>query len=274
MPEITVRIEHDKLNEIIKGLEMLQTGVLPNTAQAVQASTAMIQQSWVDKTKTVFDRPTGTYAKAIQEGLFYPYNGNPLAGSVINNAPHASHIEDGTKPHDLKKALLTSQKVKISKKGKRYLIIPFRHGTPSRGSHEGGIGIKRATMQTMPQSVYAQAKNLAVSRRIKTGSGGYRYIWGERLTNRQVKAAGADIRLKPEHKTNPYEGMVKMRRHPTAAGHQYMTFRIMHEDSTGWYHPGTPPLKLADKTTREMESPVRRMIDNGIEQDIKVLGLA
>lgn len=272
MPEIRINIDHDKLSEVIHGLEMLRQETLPNTARSVQAAMGMIQQAWVDKTKTVFDRPTGTYAQAIQEGLFYPYNGNPLAGTVINNSPHASYIEDGTPPHDLKKALHTSQKVKISKKGKRYLIIPFRHGTPSRGSHEGGLGMKRATMQTMPKSVYAQAKNLAVSQRIRQGSG-YRYTWGERLTNTQVKAAGADIKLKPEHKTNPYEGMVKFGRHPTAGGSQYMTFRVMHEDSTGWYHPGTTPLKLADKTAKEMDVPVTRMIDNGLQQDIRVYGI-
>ena len=272
MLEITTTIEQDKLDKIISALEMIGGNKLPNTANAVQASTLMTQQAWVDKTKSVFDRPTGTYAKGIQQGLIYPNNDDPYSGSIINSAPHASYIEEGTQPHDMKRALFTSPKVKISKKGKRYLIIPFRHGTPSAGSHEGGVGANRAMLQTMPKSIYAQAKAMALGQQLR---GTKDYGRRTQIAQRNPKdLSQLQIRKNPyTWKSGQYEGMTKVRSHPTAGGHHYMTFRIMHEDSQGWWHPGTPPLKLAENTAKEMEAPITRMIEQGVESDMKMLGL-
>jgi len=272
MFEITTTVEQDKLDKLIRGLELLGNNRLPNIANAVQASTLMTQQTWVDKTKFVFDRPTGTYAKGIQEGLVYPNDGDPYSGSIINTAPHAIYVEKGTNPHDMKKALFTSQKVRISKKGKRYLIIPFRHGTPSAGSHEGGVGASRAMLQTMPKSIYAQAKELAIGQQLR-GVGGY----GRRtqISQRNPKdLSQLQMRKNPyTWKASPYAGMTKVKSHPTAGGHHYMTFRIMHEDSKGWWHPGTPPLKLAEKTAKELDQPITSMIQRGVDRDLKMLGL-
>ena len=283
MIQLTTTIDQKELDQLIRALRMVGQHQLPGMARAVQAATLAVQQEWVDKAKGVFDRPTKKYMGGILEGHIYPMNNDPYSGAIINTQPHAKYIEYGTRPHDMKKALYTSSQVRVSKKGKRYLIIPFRHGTPSKGSHEGGSGTKRAMMNTMPESVYNKAKNMAFSHR----TGGYiaknrytdkayrnRYQWGGRLTQHQVKEAGAGAKLKQHHKTNIYAGMVKFRRDEGTNTSQYMTFRIMHEDSTGWWHPGTPPLHLAQKTANEMRPIVERLIQNGFNEDLRKYGLA
>ena len=51
----------------------------------------------------------------------------------------------------------------------------------------------------------------------------------------------------------------------------YMTFRVMHEDSKGWIHPGTPPMKIAEKTWNEMKPVVQAIIGDAAVKDLRML---
>jgi len=279
MLQITPVIDHDKLEGVIVALETFGVRKLPNTSKAVHQSTEMVQQRWIDNASGAFHRPTGAYLLGIQEGLNYPYQNDEYRGAVINTAPHARFVEEGTKMHDMKKMLWTSDKVRISKKGKRYLIIPFRHGTPSAGSHEGGKGTQRATLQTMPKSIHEMAKNLSISRQtgasLRTNPATGRpvirhtYQWGGRLKAQDLSAAGlSGLNKKTNWKSSPYANMVKMGGEGQTT---YMTFRIMHEDSKGWIHPGTPPRKIAEKTWNEMKPVVQIVIGDAAEKDFRML---
>ncbi|MCK7579807.1 MAG: hypothetical protein MZV65_31710 [Chromatiales bacterium] len=78
---------------------------------------------------------------------------------IFSDAPYAGAIEYGTGPYDLKQILKTSARVRRTKSGKRYLIIPFRWGT---GTGSGkGISFGR---QVMAPEVHAVAKSLLPSR--------------------------------------------------------------------------------------------------------------
>lgn len=281
MIAIDINVDDAKLTRLLNGLTDLgaKSNVLPNVAKSVGEAAIAVQQRWRSIAAGSFHRSTGTYLRGIDEGYRYPYSNDPYRAAVINTVKHARYIEDGTSPHDLKSALHTSHQVRVSKDGKRYLIIPFRHGTPRMGAGEAGAGSQRAMLQSMPVSVYKQAKELAVSRRLKGyaepsvlagGKKAYRgiYQWGERL-----KGMG-NIDKRANWKSSPYEGMVRIpREEPMASGGIYMTFRVMHEDSSGWMHPGTPPMKLAEKTATEMKPVVMAMIKNGFEADLSELGL-
>lgn len=259
---------------------------MPATATAVRQSTSMVQRRWIDNAKGAFSRPSGAYLQGIMDGDEYPYEGDIYRGAVINNAPHARWVEEGTPAHDMKAMLHTSNKVRISAKGKRYLIIPFRHGTPSAGSHEGGRGEKRATLQTMPQSVYAMAKGLDPSYR--TGSREvinpvtnqpvvrHSYKWGGRLSANALADMGLqNLSRRPHWKSSPYQGMVRFPRDDKSGQSLYMTFRVMSEDSTGWIHPGTPPKWLARQTAEEMQPIIVKVIERGFVKDVKqFMGIA
>lgn len=170
----------------------------------------------------------------------------------------ADQIEDGRPERDLKTMLQTSQRTRQSKAGKKYLIIPFRHNTPGHS----------ALSTSMPADVYKQAKKLAkssitgkTSRLSATGATVPQsvYKWGGRLP-----AGLAPIRA--GHKTDIYAGM---RRMETSTGKSkssaYLTFRVMHQDSTGWIVPAKPGLKLADKIAAQIESQAQGYIESVVK---------
>lgn len=276
---ITPKIDQTKLAEVIFALESLGSDRLPNTAEAVKNSTEAVQQRWVDNSDNAFKRPTGAYLLGIENGLIYPHNNDIYKGAVFNTVPHAAAIEHGMPSYDMKKALYTSSKVKISKKGKRYLIIPFRHGAPGAG------GKSAATLKSMPGNIYQKAKKLPFSVRtgkIRSANPGGRSLRGvgdqgrrSQIAIRSAKNLNKFVmRANPyTWKSSPYAGMIRTPRGTTGGGH-YMTFRIMHEDSHGWIHPGTPPMRLAEKTANEMNQKVKQIINDGFMADLKMLGLA
>lgn len=271
------------------------------THAAVEEAGKLIQQEWLNLASQSFAHPKGEYARGITEGMIYPFGGNPMSVAVINQEPHAKFVEEGTSPYDMKKMLYTSHQVRISKEGKRYMIIPMTHQTPGND----------ATAPAMPRSVYSIAKNLVATRTV----GSYKersmqtrglslkekvlfgqtnkpqaisaagapmakrssYLWGGKVMgmgdlgrrtqlNSQLSIPGAVAQ--PEDytwKTSPYENMYKMGR----SGHtQYVTFRTMSELSSGWISPGMPAMKLAERTANMVTPEVVRMVGDAFIRDV------
>jgi len=280
MFEITAQVDTRLLNDVIYALEAMGDDRLPSTAKAVQDATYAIQQAWIDNSKGAFKRASGSYIAAIEQGAQYPYAGDIFRGAVINTAPHASAIEHGSRAWDMKKMLHTSSKARRSAKGKLYMIIPFRHGTP------GSVSLK-----PMPKAVYAGARKLTTSRLTGTKQvdnqfgnpitkGKFKFgtrlnsnvgIRTKTLNKAQAGQAGVKNPYSYTWKSSPYKGMVKFPRHSSAGGSQYMTFRVMHEDSKGWIHPGTQPYHLAQRTAVKMTNPTLQMIEAGFNADLRLL---
>jgi len=280
MFEITAQVDTRLLNDVIYALEAMGEDRLPSTAKAVQDATYAIQQAWIDNSKGAFKRKSGAYIAAIESGAQYPYAGDIFRGAVVNTAPHASAIEYGTRAWDMKKMLHTSSKARRSKKGKLYMIIPFRHGTPGSVS-----------LPAMPKAVYVGARKLTTSRLTGTKQvdnqfgnpitkGKFKFgtrlnsnvgIRTKTLSNQQARQAGVKPGYHYTRKASPDKGTVKFPRHSSAGGSQYMTFRIMHEDSKGWIHPGTQPYHLAQRTAAQMTPHVVNMINSGFNDDLRML---
>lgn len=203
------------------------------------------------------------YAASIRSGMTTPFS-----GFVESDYKYVEDIETGRPPYDMKRMLDTSLKVRVSKKGRRYLIIPFRHNTP------GHTGLARA----MPKEVYESAKELSPSRITGHGSrlsgtGAWdvktqkparvrtrKYLWGGRL------GAEPEYKLKPSHKSDPYAGMVRF---PNSTGSSsYMTFRVMSEGSSGWILPAKPGLFIARAVADSMQRDFNLTIPAAMAADI------
>lgn len=262
-------------------VEKLGSGIFPETELAVKASTTFVQQEWINEATRHFNFPTGKYINNIRVEL--QVAGNPYHGRVFNELPYADYLEDGYPAFDMKKMLYTSHKIRMSKKGKRYMIIPFRHGTPRRQGEAGRAG-NRATMRSMPEHIYDPAKRLIMSQ-IKTKFAarsvqdlsripqkGYvaarrTYEWGERLTKQALESVGAS-----RAEIQKYAGMVRVpREEARTSGSQYMTFRVMTEDSKGWIHPAQPALKIKERAENKSAAVVRRIIEEGFERDLQII---
>jgi len=276
-----------KLDNIIYALEVFGYGVLPNTAQAVERSADAMVGIWSNIARGVFKHATGRYIHGIEKGKIYPYNNDKFQAAVINTVPYAKYLENGTRAYDLKNMLNTSSKVRVAKDGKRYLIIPFRHGVP--GSVE---------FQPMREEIHKLAQRLSISQRVtkwaepsQQGAKSYKeaqmflahghpegktverygYKWGERLTKQMLIANNLVNMDKKSHwKSSKYEGMVRFPRDEGTPGSKYMTFRVMKEDKSGWIKPATPALHIAERAAKTGKFAIQRIIQQGFEEDIKV----
>lgn len=229
--------------------------VFPLVGQAVRAVAeegAFRWKSAVMKAKLWPEGEKSPYVESIKWKMV-----GPMAAEITTDFKLAGEIETGRPAKDLKRMLQTSKKVRAAQagphKGQKYLIIPFRHNTPT-ASGEG------AYAPQMPASVYAEAKQLSPSRLMPPGSvvppvrmsasghlvPQHSYKWGERLP------AGLAPKLKPSHVTDPYAGMVRF--DTTTPGKNgkkatrssaYLTFRVLGEWSSGWVIQPRPGLFLA-----------------------------
>jgi hypothetical protein len=258
---IKIKFSHPLIGDtIIKGM-------LPRVHEAVGAISEAAKQKWesdVMHAPGIWSSERQAYVSSIK----WEYTGD-LQARVWSTYDIANQIETGRPARDLKRMLLTSNKVRIShsKKhnGQRYLIIPMRHNTPGND----------ATAPSMPMNVYAVAKSLLPSRVIgqgtrpsqQTGAGGKSvnksaYAWGGSLP------AGLAPKMKPGHKTDIYAGM---KRFTTSSGGQksstYLTFRIMGEWSQGWIAPAKPGLYLARGVAEAIQPVAEKVIWQAVIKD-------
>lgn len=238
--------------------------VFPTMAKAVRAVAQQAASDWqesVFKAK-LWSGEKDPYAASIK----WEMTGN-YSAVVSSGYKFAEEIETGRPAKDLKVMLNTSQKVRRTKDGRRFLVIPMRHNTGGSAGHA----------PSMPSSVYALAKAMKPSRVIGQGQrpsgevtnlsasgmspakkqspflsnpktkqasmvAASKYAWGGRLTAGALRAAGVDAAG-----AKRYAGMVRMNTSTPggAKSSAYLTFRIMMDGQAGWVVPAKTGLFLA-----------------------------
>lgn len=217
---------------------------------------------------------SGTYEGSIQLAQISPFHYR-----VFSNLAYAEAIETGSPARDLKTMLHSSLKVRISEKtGKRYLIIPFRWGTPGTVGFGGNVMPQVVHDFWKPKSV-ARSRVISMGTRV-SGTGAHdiktrkpvlvpqaSYEWGARLTKQHLGAMGITGTA-----AKRMAGMVNMRNPGGSGGaahSQYLTFRIMTEDSPGWRAPAIPG-KYPAKTVADKIKPIaEQAFREAFKQDIQ-----
>ena len=216
---------------------------------------------------------SGTYEGSIQLEQISPFHYR-----VFSNLAYAEAIETGSPARDLKKMLHSSLNVRVSKDGKRYLIIPFRWGTPGTIGFGGNIMPQAVHDFWKPQGV-ARSRIISLGTRPSgTGASDIKtrqtilvpqrnYAWGARLTQQHLGAMGIGGKA-----AKHMAGMVNMRNPGGSGGaahSQYLTFRVMTEDSPGWQAPAIPG-KYPAKITAEKIRPIAELaFKQAMETDIR-----
>lgn len=240
--------------------------LMPRVANAVEQVAIAGQSRWQEAVHAVPGLWIGerqAYAASIKLRQLGPYS-----WEISSDYKYVEDIESGRPPYDLKKMLDTSLKVRVSKKGVRYLIIPFRHNTPGNTAHA----------PAMHPEVYESARELAPSKvsghgKRVSGTGAFdintkkplqvrrrKYVWGGRL------AAEPTFKLKPEHKSDPYAGMVRFKE--STGGSTYMTFRVMTQNSSGWIIPARPGLWIARTVSESLQRTLDKDVGAAVAQDL------
>jgi hypothetical protein len=265
MADFEIRVD---LSGLLAISPIVKSGVFGNLAAAVERVTMTGAERWRE---SVMKAPLWQgERKACADTIKWRMTG-PYSGEIVSDYRYVEDIENGRPPRDLKKMLDTSMKVRTSAKGKRYLIIPFRHNTPGND----------ALGQPMAEHVYAEAKQLSPSRITgqgfrQSGTGAFdvstkrrylvparKYQWGSSLP------AGMVPKLKPQHKTDPAAGMYRFETSPgKQRSSSYVTFRVMSEDSDGWIVPAKAGLHLAQIVAEAMRTDAETIFAGAIQDDI------
>ncbi|WP_175787421.1 hypothetical protein [Burkholderia anthina] len=235
----------------------------PLLGQAVRAIAQEAEMRWkhaINQAR-LWDGEKKAYINSIKVNYL-----SGLSAEVVSDYKYADEIENGRPPRDLKDMLQTSTKVRVNKKGKRYLIIPFRHNTPGNTAHA----------PDMPPDVYALAKDMAPSKVTgmttrQSGQKGMRHVsvpqaiykWGDRLP------AGLAPKLRSTHKTDPYAGMYRFTTStPNQQSSTYLTFRTMVEGSPGWIVPAKPGLYLARNVAEQLQPAATKAIETAMQWSV------
>lgn len=263
--------------------------VLPLMHQAVKAVAAQTSTNWKERVMRakLWSGEKDAYAGSIM----WEMTGD-FTAMVSSDYKYAGDIETGRPPRDLKKMLDTSSKVRRTKDGRRFLVIPMRQNT------QGNV----AQAKAMPTVVYQLAKNMAPSRvrdegrrpsgqvthlSPTTGMSPARkqtpflsnistkkamtvtsrnYAWGDRISRTDLAAAGASVVVQKR-----YAGMVRMNT-STPGGKKssaYLTFRVMMEGSLGWVIPAQPGQYLARDTVTDMQPKATAAFAAAIDATLK-----
>lgn len=253
----------DQLVKVING------ATFPLAAQAVRAIASETAFRWKESVAraSLWQGEKTPYIQSIKVRML-----SDLSAEVYSDYKYAQEIEEGRPPRDLKLMLNTSTKVRTTKDGRRFLVVPLRKNSPGNA----------ALAPAMPMSVYELAKEMIPSEVTSIGArpagettilspttGMFpspsqnpflsstatqkplmvvkaSYAWGGRLTRKDLAAAGAskqDQRL--------YAGMVRMK--VSTGGSQYLTFRTMMEGSSGWVTKPVPGKHIAQKVAQQMQ---------------------
>lgn len=270
--------------DAVAGINAQVMPLLHQAVKAVAAQTAANWQESVLKAK-LWSVERDAYAKSIT----WKMTGD-FSALVESDYEHAQAIETGRPARDLKKMLDTSLKVRRTTKGKRFLVIPMRHGTPSTNTNPmpgevhklakamsmsrvtamGERPSGQVTVLSPKSGMHAAAKQTPYLSNPKTKSASAvaarTYAWGDRLSAAALKAAG----LAPEV-AKRYQGMVRMQT-TTPGGKKssaYLSFRIMMEGQTGkWVVKAQPGMHIAKQVAEDMQPKAEKAFQAAVKKTV------
>ena len=258
------RIAVDMADVGAQAVAIINAAVLPRLNQAVRAVVTATQANWseaVHRAK-LWQGEKDAYAASIQAKMVGDFE-----GLVWSDYKYAREIDDGRPARDLKKYLDTSSKVRRTKDGRRFLIIPFRHTLKSMPAavQSAAKMLTKSQVTGMGLRVSGQVRNDLKGRwgtvaqdRERRGAGvsphsGFlvsqrKYLWGGRLPD------GLALKEASHHKTDRFAGMVRMNASSgKSRSSVYLTFRTMMEGSPGWVTKPVPGVFQMPELAREIE---------------------
>lgn len=264
MLEFKIRLQLDGLPAVRAAIYQQVYPLLTEAVGAVAQQTSLNWQAAINDAK-LWVGEKDAYAASIQVKMT-----GAFSALVWTDYKLAEQIENGRPARDLKRMLDTSLKVRTGKKGQRYLIIPFRHSTPG----------KNATGQSMPEHVYKAARKLEPSsvtgmtqRLSGTGAMDIKtrqyltvpqrtYKWGGRLPPGMMGP-------NPKGKVDRFAGMVRFQEPGKKPQYsQYLTFRVMTENSRGWIIPAKPGLKIVKGVIDDMQPVAEEIFREAVKRSI------
>lgn len=277
MPSFGIRIH---LGHLIPSNAPITRGALRELEGEVYSITQDVHKLWVAHASglplpdgRVIGSRSGAYRDSIQIRKL-----GDFAYEVYADAPHARALEEGMPERDLKAMLGTSHKVRISKDGSRYLIIPFRWGTPGattfgktvipqevhdfwKPAHRAGSHVVAQQTHLVGHRIHDR-QPLTVTER--------QYVWGHRLNRADLTGAGVTDPQQRRYLT----GMVNLRNPGGKGGashSQYLTWRIMSDKSPpgSWIAPRVEGFHPARTVADQFRPQARQAFEAAVQADVE-----
>ncbi len=257
MAQITVTIPSSFEGDILPAVKEAVQKALPSIASFVLDRMGQFADQKLHSSASDYRRGFGPESLIITDTGF----------GVEPTTELAKALEEGYDAFDIKHAMLSSDNVKTSKDGSRYIDVPFRHGASEKSTR----------LQGMPSDVKRLVDN-AMSRERR----------GAKREGREVSQKSRVIgTLKPktphwkdlkygestaphvvEHKTSLYSGMMRT---GSRGQTQYKTIRCISDKSgpESWMHPGFPGVHGIPRVMDALEKTAIQVIS----QEIRKMGL-
>lgn len=240
--------------------------------QVVQDVAAGARLKWINLAKQDKSSFKQAYIDGIQE---VKYKKDVAVISLVGEIPHM--LEDGAPSVDMRKFLLGPNVpvAPIGERGKHqnakggyYRAIPFRHSTPGTGAvvgqamgsaYAGNDAVRSA--RNLGNLIYKAALKLNATTSNPYG----KTTWGGRLNTEKLRTYGTVLGpgqamiplLKPHHKTDIYQGMVRQEKvYGKATPGQYTTFRTISTtggDPDSWIRKPIEARHYADKVDQYIQ---------------------
>ena len=249
MADLKLKVIAENLNKSLENLapyveqELLES--VGNLSQAAYASmVAQVQAMSIDP------KNRQDYLKGLQYQKIDDYN-----YMIYLEGDWANKLETGFSSYSIKDQLLGSKKtvgagsragqpwVRTSSKGKKYAAVPFEQ-KPFSGENTGDLAeeIKKLTAKNM------QGKEQRITKTFKD------------LDGNAIRGKAATIKTTD----NPLLAGVTKYQTVGSSGRVssiYMTFRMVHEDSTGWQHPGHKGYNLFKAAEEFIEKELENIVN-------------
>lgn len=234
------------------------------TVKAVEADMAKtlhkLQAAGADKWRRLADSSLSSsasdYKAAIRTGAT---EGGRVVFIELAGSKIASMIENGFEGGDMRTWMLKSPKAKTSKDGTKWLVVPFRHGTPGANGSSSAAGSGTLHVGSrMPPAIHRAAAKLAGTVSRLDAAGKMKTQWGAKLHegSKGVNETAHKLlttKQQPWHALSVYQGMVrKAQPDHSKKGSQtsgYTTFRVISSrvkrGPKHWHHPGIKAKHLA-----------------------------
>ena len=235
--------------------------------RTLQAAAELVQRAWHNALRraplTTAER--AVYGQGLQAAgrVDISPDGTQARVTVTQMDPAVTSLEEGHPAYHLPSRInwAQSRAARRNKSGRYYLIIPFTHRAP------GGAGASRPGFQRslMSYGVYGVARALQPGQRLTAGPSRGRAVHAPGLRP-YVPRYARNVRPGYTHAARE-EGM--QRRPQGGRRGTYLTFRVMTQDSPGWWIPARHGVQVADKVQREATPRVEALVRDAVAQDIR-----
>lgn len=249
MSDLSLKLTAEKLG---KSLENLSSRLEAELNQAVKDLSNAAYASMVSQVQNMGMDPKNR--QDYLRGLQFTQIGNNEY-MIYLEGDWANKLEDGFSSYSIKEQLLRSQKrvqvgqragekwVRESKDGKKYAAVPFEHKPYAAKAGDLASEIKK--MNAMNR----QGQKQRITKTFKDDFGNP--IAGKVATAIMEEGSPENLAGLTKYQYVSDKGKVSS---------IYMTFRIVHEDSAGWNHPGFPGYKFFEEAEKEIGKELENIV--------------